>query len=137
MTVLFTLSAQAAREKLAATWLASAWSALPLFIGFTFGVLLPHIEKGWPAARIAEAIAPLEHCVVGPVSVVGFREPSAVFLLGRDSEGTTSQIASRMAIGDEGIAVVEDRWHGDLTQGACRARRQAARRVPAASRRST
>ena len=53
VTGLFALSAQAARDKLAATWLASAIVGFAVFLGFTFGVLLPHIEKGWPAARIA------------------------------------------------------------------------------------
>jgi len=114
VTALFTLAAQAARDGLAAAWLTSAIGGFALFLGFTFGVLLPHLEKGWPAARIAEAIAPFEHCVVGPVGVVGFREPSGVFLLGRDSESTPGAIASRMKGGEEGIAVVEDRWHADL-----------------------
>lgn len=116
VTALFALSAQASRDRLAATWLATAIAGFAVFLGFTFGMLFPHLEKAWPAARIAEAIAPFEHCVVGPVNVLGFREPSAVFLLGRDSESSPGAIASHMAVGDEGIAVVEDRWHGDLTK---------------------
>jgi len=116
VTGLFTLGAQAARDKLAATWLVTSVIGFALFVGFTFGVLLPHLEKGWPATRIAEAIAPLEHCVVGPVGIVGFREPSSVFVLGRDSQVSPETVADWMSGGEDGIAVVENRWHGDLVR---------------------
>ena len=46
--------------------------------------------------------------------MLGFREPSAVFLLGERGESEPGAIAQRMADGTPGIAVVEDRWHGDL-----------------------
>jgi 4-amino-4-deoxy-L-arabinose transferase-like glycosyltransferase len=116
VTTLFTLAAQAARDKLAAAWVVTSVVGFAVFLGFTFGVLLPHMQRGWPAARIAEAIRPFEHCVVGPVGVVGFREPSRVFLVGRDSEVTPATIADWMSGGEDGIAVVEDRWHGDLVK---------------------
>ncbi len=116
VTALFALAAEAARRRLAAAWIATSVTGFALFSGFTFGVLLPQMERGWPAARIAEAIAPLQRCVVGPVGVVGFREPSAVFSLGTGADTNPETIASRMASGDESIAVVEDRWHGDLVR---------------------
>jgi len=116
ITALFALSAAAARAKLAAAWVATSVVGFALFLAFTFGVLLPHIEKGWPATRIAEAIAPLEHCVVGPVGIVGYREPSSVFVLGRNSQVSPKTVADWMSGGEDGIAVVEDRWHGDLVR---------------------
>ncbi len=114
VTALFTLAALAARAKLAAAWLVMSVVGFALFLGFTFGVLLPSLEKGWPATRIAEAIRPLEHCVVGPVGIAGLREPSTVFVLGRDSDPGIVEIADRMAGGEDSIAVVEDRWQVDL-----------------------
>ncbi len=116
VTAVFTLAAQAARERLAAAWVLTSIIGFALFLAFTFGALLPHLRKGWPATRIAEAIAPLEHCVVGPVGIVGYREPSSVFLLGRQSAVTPGTAADRISGGEDGIVVVEDRWHGDLVQ---------------------
>jgi hypothetical protein len=82
-----------------------------LFLAFTFGVLLPHLEKAWPATRIADAIAPLRRCGTGPVGVLGFREPSTLFVLGHRSSGADAEtIGGWMATGEEAIAVVEDRW---------------------------
>jgi len=114
VTVLLTLAAQAARDKLAAAWLSFSVVGFALLLGFTFGVLLPHLKKVWPAARIAHVIAPLEHCVVGPVAVAGLREPSTVFVLGADSQPGIVEIADRMAGGEDSIAVIEDRWQEDL-----------------------
>jgi hypothetical protein len=45
---------------------------------------------------------------------VGLREPSTDFVLGAGSDTDPEAIAARMASGEEGIAVVEDRWHVDL-----------------------
>ncbi len=116
VTCLFTLAAEAARARLAALWLTSSVAGFALFLAFTFAVVLPRIERVWPATRIAAAIAPFEHCVVGPVGVVGLREPSTVFVLGPDSEVNPATVADRMAGGEDGIAIVEDRWHGDLVR---------------------
>jgi hypothetical protein len=116
VTCLFALAAEAVRERLAALWLTSSVVGFALFLALTFAVVLPHLQRGWPATRIAAAIAPFEHCVVGPVGVLGLREPSTVFLLGPDSEVGPATVADRMAGGEDGIAIVEDRWHGDLVR---------------------
>ncbi len=116
VVILFTLAAQAARDNLAATWVATSIVGFALFLGVTFGVLLPHIKMAWPAPRIAEAIAPFKRCVKGPVRIVGFREPSGVFVLGRDSEAGPQSIADQIANKQDGIVVVEDRWHADVTK---------------------
>lgn len=111
---LFTVSALALRARLAPAWTVTTILCFAAFLGFTFGVLLPNLAVGWPAARIKDAIGPLQRCVVGPVGVLGFREPSTTFKFGPGSETNVGTIASRMAGGDESIAVVEDRWHPDL-----------------------
>jgi hypothetical protein len=113
---LLTLAARAATENLAALWLASSVAGFALLLAYTFGVALPQVEQIWPARRIAEAIEPLRRCTSGPVSLLGFREPSSVFHLGRDSDSDVGTIAKRMAAREAGIAVVEDRWAPDLTQ---------------------
>jgi 4-amino-4-deoxy-L-arabinose transferase-like glycosyltransferase len=114
VAVLFTLAARAAGEWRAAAWLTTSVAGFALFITYTFAVLMPHIEIGWPAPRIADAIAPLRRCVTGPVGVVGFREPSTTFVLGRNADTNVETIAGWMAGGEDGIAVVEDRWQADL-----------------------
>ena len=116
VAAVLTLAARAAWEKLAAAWVILSVTGFALLLGFVFGAALPHLEQGWPAQRIAGAVAPLRACVDGPVSVVGFREPSSIFVLGRDSEAGTDTIADRMAGGQPGIAVVEDRWQDELSQ---------------------
>jgi 4-amino-4-deoxy-L-arabinose transferase-like glycosyltransferase len=113
---LLTLAARAATESLAALWLASSVAGFALLFAYTFGVALPHVEQIWPARRIADAIEPLRHCANGPVRLLGFREPSSVFLLGRDSDSDVGAIAKRMAAREPGIAVVEDRWAPELAQ---------------------
>ena len=77
---------------------------------------MPQLENGWPAPRIAEAVAPLRRCVIGPVGVVGFREPSTTFVLGRGANAKVDTLAGWMAGGEDGIAVVEDRWQPDLAK---------------------
>jgi len=113
---LFTLAARAASGNFAAAWLTTSIAAFALFITFTFAVLMPHMQIGWPAPRIAEAVAPLRRCVIGPVGVVGFREPSTTFVLGRGSNTNAETIAGWMAGGEDAIAVVEDRWLPDLVK---------------------
>jgi len=116
IAVLFTYAAQAAKGGLAAAWLAASVAGFALFIAYTFAVLMPHSQIGWPAPRIADAIAPLRRCVTGPVGVVGLREPSTNFVLGRGANTNVETIAGWMAGGEDGIAVVEDRWQADLAK---------------------
>jgi 4-amino-4-deoxy-L-arabinose transferase-like glycosyltransferase len=116
VTALFGLAARAAGEDKAAAWITLSIAGFAVFISYTFGLLMPHLEKGWPAPRIAEAVAPLRRCVIGPVGVVGFREPSTTFVLGRNANANVETLAGWMAGGEDGIAVVEDRWQPDLAK---------------------
>jgi hypothetical protein len=117
IAVLLAASAAAGRMRLPHAWVVLGVPGFALFLGFTFGVFLPSLAKPWPAPRIAEAIEPLRSCVQGPVGIVGFREPSAKFVLGagaaHDSPG---RIASWAAERRPGIALVEQRWHDALLE---------------------
>jgi len=114
VTALFALSAAALSRGLGSAWLAASIAGFALFIPFTFAVLMPHMAIGWPAPRIAEAVAPLRRCVTGPVGVVGFREPSTTFVFGREANTNVETVASWMAGAEDAVAVVEDRWQPDL-----------------------
>jgi len=116
VAAMLTLAARAATDDLPALWICSSVAGFALLIGFTFGIALPRVEQLWPARRIADAIEPLRHCAAGPVSLLGFREPSSVFLLGRDSDAGAEAIAKRMAGTEPGIVVVEDCWQPDVAQ---------------------
>ncbi len=156
VTAVLTLAALAASENRPALWLTSSIAGFALLLGFTFGVVLPSIEKIWPARRIADAIAPLRRCAAGPVclvllpqreggsphasaplrvcgpapvSVLGFREPSSVFLLGRDSNADAETIAKRMAGTEPGIVVVEDRWQPEVAQALAQHKAKAPERA--------
>jgi len=120
VTAVLTLAGRAASENRPALWIASSVAGFALLLAFTFGVALPRVEQIWPAQRIADAIAPLRRCAPGPVSLLGFREPSSIFVLGRGSDADAEAIAKRMAARESGIAVVEDRWAADLAQALAR-----------------
>ena len=124
VAVLFTFAARAAGEWRAAAWLTTSVAGFALFIVYTFAVLMPSAEIGWPAPRIAEAVAPLRRCVIGPVGVVGFREPSD-HLRPRPRRQRQSRYARRLDGGRRGR---HRRRRGPLAarsrQGAGRARRQ-------------
>ena len=115
VTAMITLAAITASQNLVAAWLVTIVVGCALFVGFMFGAVMPQSEKAWPAERIAAAIAPLQRCVSGPVRVIGFREPSTIFTIGRQSIIVLpDDIADWLASGEGGITVVEDRWDGEL-----------------------
>lgn len=116
ITLLFTVAALAMRTGRANAWVMTSIAGFALFVSFTFGVLMPHIQMAWPAPRIAEAIAPLRRCVTGPVGVAGFREPSTTFVLGHNADTNVETLSGWMAGGDDAIAVVEDRWQPNLAK---------------------
>ncbi|HEY7669347.1 MAG TPA: glycosyltransferase family 39 protein [Hyphomicrobium sp.] len=116
VAVLFTCAARAMGEGRAATWVTTSIVGFALFNAYTFAVALPHIKIAWPAARIAEAVAPLQRCVVGPVGVLGFREPSSIFLLGPRSITDAETIAAWIATGEEAVVAIEDRFQPDVAR---------------------
>jgi 4-amino-4-deoxy-L-arabinose transferase-like glycosyltransferase len=112
VAMLLSVSAAAGRQRLPHAWFLLGVPGFAVFLGFTFGVFLPSLTKPWPAPRIAAAIAPLRSCVAGPVGVVGFREPSARFVLGSGSaHDDPGRIASWAAEKRPAVVLVEERWH--------------------------
>ncbi|KWT70633.1 hypothetical protein APY04_0913 [Hyphomicrobium sulfonivorans] len=116
VVAMLTLSAAAILRNYATAWFAAAVSGFALFIPSTFALVMPHMEIGWPAQRMEEALAPLRRCVSGPVGVIGFREPSATFAFGRTAYSNIPAVADWMAAGDNAIALVDDRWQPDLDE---------------------
>ena len=128
VTALFMLAAQAARAEARRRLAASrASSASRSFSPSPSPCVLPHLQRGWPAARIAEAIAPLAALRRGAGRRRGLARAEHRLRLGRRQRRQPRDLADRMAGGEDGIAVVEDRWHGDLV---ARARSSAAREFP-------
>ena len=121
VTLLLSLATAAGRARLPLAWVALSIASFVAFLAFTFGVYLPHLHKVWPAVRIAEAVGPLAPCTPGPVGIVGFREPSAIFVLGDDTKkANVEDVAAWAADGERRIALVDDLWHGDLLQALAR-----------------
>lgn len=78
---LFYLSAKAAHGGERKRWAITGIAALSLFSIALNAAVLPSIGKLWPTREIERALA---GCPAGPVAVLGFREPSAQFVLKSD-----------------------------------------------------
>jgi 4-amino-4-deoxy-L-arabinose transferase-like glycosyltransferase len=50
-----------------------------------FRYVLPSMDRLWISRETAVAVAALRPCASGPVILTGYREPSAIFLLGRNT----------------------------------------------------
>lgn len=107
-TSLFIWTGQLGREGQLRRWVAVGISALGLF-GFTLlGVVLPSVDKIWPARMIAKVIAA---CPKNEAILIGFREPSGRFLLNIPPERQTPDaLADRAAAKTPILSIVEDRW---------------------------
>lgn len=109
------LAGAAAQRRLPAAWVIASATSFAIFLGFTFGYALPHLAKVWPAPRLAEAVTLLQPCAPQDVALLGFREPSAAFVLGKGVEQSPSDIAQRIAQGQRSVALVEARWQDELS----------------------
>lgn len=77
-----------------------------LTVSLTWGVL-PHFRQFAVSPRIATAIA--AHPTTSPVALVGFHEPSAVFLLGTSTVLTDAAgVAGHLLAAPGALAVVTD-----------------------------
>jgi hypothetical protein len=85
-------------------WAGLSVASLALFAFVTLGVVLPSQRTIWPAREIARAA---DACGPGPVWVLGFREPSAVFLLRADK---AIQSQETIPADPHAVHVVESRW---------------------------
>ena len=75
---LFIWSGQLGREGHLRRWSAVGVAALGLFAITLLGIVLPGVDKIWPARQIAKAVA---SCPASDTALIGFREPSGRFLL--------------------------------------------------------
>lgn len=108
IAALFIWTGQLGREGHLRRWSAVGIGALALFAVTLLGVVLPNIEKIWPAQMIAKAIAA---CRANDAVLIGFREPSGRFVLGIPPERQTPDaLAQRVQEKKPSLAIVEDRW---------------------------
>lgn len=105
---LFIWTGQLGREGQLRRWAAVGCAALGLFASTLLGVVMPSIDKIWPAAMIAKAIAA---CPKEDAVLIGFREPSGRFLLdiGPDRQSPDA-LADRAEAKKPSLSIVEDRW---------------------------
>lgn len=85
-------------------WAVYAVTSLMMFAVTTFGLVLPTLRTIWPAREISRLVS---LCSPGEISVFGFREPSAQFVLGAD-RATPSM--SSVSTAPDALHVVESRW---------------------------
>jgi 4-amino-4-deoxy-L-arabinose transferase-like glycosyltransferase len=75
-----------------------------------FAATLPSLGTGFVAPRLAAAAAAHRCGATGPVALTGYREPSAVFLLGTDTRLTTGEgAAAALRDGTAALAFVDIR----------------------------
>lgn len=112
IALLLALATWAATTRRVSVWVVSTLTGFALFLGYTFGFLLPGLDKGWATERIIEAVEPLRACAKGPVVVAGYREPSAVFAFGAGNVTTRLPEVAQGGRGTPGapaLAIIETR----------------------------
>lgn len=104
---LFYMSADAGRKGLLWLWVLQGTAALAFFAVTLLAVVLPSVDKIWPAQTLSAAVR--ESCGEGAplVEVLGFREPSAYFVLGAPH---APQSPEAMLKTGAAVRVVESRW---------------------------
>ncbi len=103
---LFYRSAQSGRKGLLWLWSAQGAAALGLFAVTLLAVVLPPIGRLWPSQALARAAE--EACGPGAnIGVLGWREPSAYFVLGTPH---APQSPEALVEGKARVQIVESRW---------------------------
>ncbi len=89
-------------------------TAILLYIA-AFRVVLPAIDPLWISRQTAEAVAALRPCAPGPLLLTRFREPSAVFLLGTDTQMMSpAEAEAALSEGKAGLALMVQTAHDRL-----------------------
>ncbi|PPD30625.1 MAG: glycosyl transferase family 39 [Hyphomicrobium sp.] len=107
VALMFALSADVGRRGDLVGWALSGIASLAFFAITLLGVVFPGVQHIWPAREIADVIQEL----CGPnrrVAILGFREPSAAFVLGVPKTAPTPE---SMPDAPGTLHVVESRWH--------------------------
>ena len=86
ITVLFYVSAREGLTGRLQAWAITGIAAVALVTMTMNGAVLPAIDKIWPTRQIERVLA---GCPAGPMSVMGFREPAARFILKSDASVAT------------------------------------------------
>ncbi len=106
VAALFYWSAHEGRLGHLTRWALSGTAALALFAVTLLGGVLPSIDKIWPARQIQRFVA--TSCDPGTrFGLLGFREPSANFLLQADATG---QSPEALVASQSDVQIVERRW---------------------------
>lgn len=105
VAALFGWSAKLGRGGDLAGWGLAGIGALALFAITLLGIVFPGVRAIWPAREMATAVSVA--CGPGPMAVLGFREPSASFVLGQPKVPYTPETMPR----EPGtVHLVESRW---------------------------
>ncbi|MFA5955293.1 ArnT family glycosyltransferase [Hyphomicrobium sp.] len=105
---LFIWTGRLGREGQLRRWAFLGVAALGLFGLTLLGVVLPGIDKIWPARMIAKAIAA---CPNDGAVLIGYREPSGRFLLAiPPARQTPDALAERAEAKTPTLSIIEDRW---------------------------
>jgi 4-amino-4-deoxy-L-arabinose transferase-like glycosyltransferase len=105
---LFIWSGRLIHEGLLRGWATIGVTALALFAITLLGVVLPSIDKIWPAQEIKRAIA---SCPGSTLDLIGFREPSSRFLLGVSPDRQAPETIATEGSGKAAkLLIIEDRW---------------------------
>lgn len=108
VATLFYVSAVDGRANRLGLWWRDSVAALALFAVTLLAVVLPSLDTIWPARQIARAIATACPGATGvSTGVLGFREPSGVFILGSSRALQTPEAIARSR---PPLRIVEARW---------------------------
>ena len=84
-------------------------SAIAVYAG-VIGEVLPRLKPIWISERIADLRAEVRSCYDGPVALAGYREPSAVFHLGTQTQMLRgNEVGPWLSAGDGRLAFVTAR----------------------------
>lgn len=104
VALLFAASAHLGRSRDLIGWALVGIASLALFAITLLGVVFPGVQHIWPAREIARAAA---MCAPGPVSIIGFREPSAAFVVGAPKAAPSPDT---IPLDAAALHVIESRW---------------------------
>lgn len=105
VAILFAWSARLGRRGNFVGWAITSVASLALFAVTLLGVVLPGVRIIWPARQAQTLVSAA--CHGGHVDILGFREPSAVFVL---RQPRTAHTFESLPITRNSLFLVESRW---------------------------